>query len=279
MSRWCILLIFVATLLGILPHVIIVYISVAVHECAHLLVCKAMDVPTKHMRMLPYGMELKLDHLVPPLVHMTICIAGPLANLALFCVGRFVMLFASHGYIVFFVGANFILLVFNLIPCIPMDGGEILRCVFSLRWGVLNSYRMISAVSYVLGSALFLFGMLFAYHTGGNITVLIVSLPVFVNISGMKVTYMYAVRDVMSGVVYHPCRIKVLTAESRERSGSFVRRISFGYSMVILVQMDGGEIHILTQKQLLDAVKQKNTFATLGECVEFFEELYYNRCI
>ena len=273
MSRWCILLIFVATLLGILPQVIIVYISVAVHECAHLLMCRLLGIPTRHMRMLPYGMELKLKCLVPPLMNIAVCIAGPIANFILFCGGIIVLGFWENGYISFFTGANFILFVFNLFPCVPMDGGEILRCLFSLGFGVLNSYRIISAMSYVLGSALFVSGMLFAYYTGGNITLLIVALPVFVNISGINVTRMYATRDVLSGCTGYPSKIKMFSEDEKVCAMSLIRRISFGYTMVVAVEMENGRICLLTQSELINAVYHKNTFATLGECVEFSEYL------
>ncbi len=279
MSRWCILLIFVATLLGLLPQVMIVYISVAVHECAHLLVCRVLGVPTEHMRMLPYGMELKLKCLVPPLIHICVCAAGPMANFLMFCAGRIVLEFTANSYVVFFTGANFILLVFNLFPCVPMDGGEILRCLFSYGAGVLNSYKIIYSISYVCGSLLFVAGAIFTYYTGGNITVLIVAMPVFVNIAGLKVTYIYATRNVLSGCVSHPYRIRLFVADDVDIAARLMRRISFGYTMVIAVRMSDGSICLLTQRELVDAVNEKNTFATLGECVEFSKDLLYNKYI
>ena len=279
MSRWCILLIFVATLLGVLPQVTIVYISVAVHECAHLAVCRALGVPTEHMRVLPYGMELKLRHLVHPLLHIAICAAGPMANLVLFCAGRTALVFFQDGYVAFFTGANFILFVFNLFPCVPMDGGEILRCIFSFRVGVLNSYRIISAVSYICGSVLFVSGGIFAYYTRGNVTMLIVALPVFVNIAGLRVTYIYAVRDVLAGEVSHPFRIKLFSMGESDGVTKLIRRVSFRYTMVVAVRMEDGRIHILSQSELIDAVNHKNTFATLGECVEFSKNILYNNYI
>lgn len=279
MSRWCILLIFVAALMGLLPHVVIVYISVAIHECSHLMMCRILGIPTEHMRMLPYGMELKLKSLIRPSLHIAICAAGPLANFVMFCAGRFFCVFSASGYVAFFTGANFILFVFNLFPCVPMDGGEILRCVISNITGVLNSYRIISRVSYAFGSILFVAGAIFAYHTGGNITMLVVSLPVFVNIAGLKTAYVYAVREVLSGNVAHSGRIKMFSGYEYDRVSGLIRRISFAYTLVVAVRMENGEIRLLSQSELIYAVNHKNTFATFGECVEFSEDLLYNDCI
>ena len=276
MSRWCILLIFVATLLGVLPQVVIVYVSVAVHECAHLMVCRILNIPTKYMRVHPYGMELKLKSLVPPMKHISICVAGPLANLVLFCAGWTVAEFWGNGYVAFFTGANFILFLFNLFPCVPMDGGEILRCVFSYRFGVLNSYRVISRVSYVCGSLLFVSGVIFAYYTGGNITLLIVALPVFVNIAGIKKTYVYAVRDVLSGVTSANRRIRLFHRGEDDRVLKLIRSVSFGYTIVVVMHKRDGNVFLLTQDELIAAVNHKNTFATFGECVEFSKDLLYN---
>ena len=271
MSRWCILLIFIATLLGLLPQVLIVYMSVAVHECCHLLVCRILRVPTGYIALMPYGMELKLKSLVPPAKHIVICLAGPAANFVLFFVGC-LLAGLDNSYVAFFTGANFILGVFNMFPCMPLDGGEILRCVLSLRFGILNSYRMISAVSYVCGAVLFGAGVIFALYTGGNITILVVALPVFVSIAKMKVTCIYAVRDIVGGCVGGG-RLCLTVMPHTAPAARVVRRVSFGYTLVVAVRYPCGEISILTQSELIDAINAKNTYATLGECVEFCKDL------
>ena len=268
MSRWCILLIFVATLLGFLPHVAIVYASVAVHECCHLLMCRAMGVYSRHMMILPYGMELRLGCLVAPGKNIIICLAGPVSNFVLFLAGFAISGCVSNGYISFFTGANFILFVFNLFPCTPMDGGEILRCVLGIRYGVLNSYRAISAISYVWGCLLFGAGVVFAWHTGGNITLLVVALPVFVSIAKLEVTYVYATRDILLHHVPRAGKIRLVSKSCHQVAGALIKHISYGYTLVVAVQYPRGKWHVISQDELIDAVNCKNIYATLGECVD-----------
>ena len=273
MSRWCILLIFVAALLGFLGEVLIVYASVIVHECCHLMMCRSFNISTRYIALMPYGMELKLASLVPPKKQIVISMAGPLCNFVLFAAGRAVLVFCRQDYVVFFTSANFILFVFNLFPCMPLDGGEMLRCIISLRCGILNSYRIIARMSYICGAVMFAAGIVFVAYTGGNITLLIIALPVFVSIAKLKVTGIYAAKEIVSGDV--PCGTKqrLLAMAHTDAAATCMKYISFGYSLIVAVRCTGGEIVLLTQNELLWCINCKNTYATLGECVEICANL------
>ncbi|MBQ7901063.1 MAG: hypothetical protein IJ365_03735 [Clostridia bacterium] len=273
MSRWCILLIFAATLLGFLGEVLIVYASVIVHECCHLLVCRRFNISTRYIALMPYGMELKLAALVPPGKQIAISMAGPLCNFALFAAGRAVLVFCQWDYAAFFTSANFILFVFNLFPCMPLDGGEILRCAISLRCGILNSYRIISRLSYICGVVMFAAGIVFVVYTGGNITLLIIALPVFVSIAKLKVTCIYAAKEVVAGDVPRGKKRRLVVMNHTDAAARCIKHISFGYSLIVAVRRPGGEIALLTQNELLWCVNCKNTYATLGECVEICANL------
>ena len=143
MSRFSILLIFVATLTYNLKPVLIVYASVLIHELSHLLVCVKLGIPTQSITILPYGMELKHSSIPKPKEQIKISLAGPVSNLLIFFVG-FIHIKSGivNEEISFITSSNLLLFLFNLIPCMPLDGGEILKSFFSSRFGILNSFKI-----------------------------------------------------------------------------------------------------------------------------------------
>ena len=118
--------------------------SVLVHELAHSLTAKSLGITVKSITLFIFGgmatIEKEADN---PWAAFKIAIAGPLLSFGLFAVLKGLQLthwFADESAIGLWLSsvawANFIIATFNLIPGLPLDGGQILK---SLIWAKTGS--------------------------------------------------------------------------------------------------------------------------------------------
>ena len=102
--------------------------SVVCHEIGHLLAMRIMGIPVLGIRGTLGGLEI----LAPPLTYkqeIPVALSGPLMNLLLFDLTRRIYPLMSL--------MNGVLLLYNLLPIYPLDGGRALRaglhCYFPLH--------------------------------------------------------------------------------------------------------------------------------------------------
>lgn len=113
-----------------MAQVILLVVSVVLHEMAHLLFAVYFRYQISAIEILPFGGVLHMEHNQFIEKHRLICIAlaGPVMSLMLAYIGR------GNA---FFYEANMMLGLFNLLPAIPLDGSKVFRaclsCFFSRR--------------------------------------------------------------------------------------------------------------------------------------------------
>jgi len=125
----------IAILLGEGANMCTLMISLTAHELAHLAMARALRVGLTSIRLTPFGGLAQLDNpytLSAPRL-CAVAAAGPFANLlillaaAALCQWRILPPRISAG----FVGVNATLMLFNLLPALPLDGGRILYGILS----------------------------------------------------------------------------------------------------------------------------------------------------
>lgn len=252
MSRQTVLLIFAATLAGRLTEVTIIYTCVLLHELAHLYMCLRQKIPTAHMAIYPYGMELQLAKLTTPKEQILISAAGPAVNLVLLTLGYIIEHIGVRGYYIsFFTGANLILFVFNMLPCTPLDGSEILRSAISSKKGIIYSYTAVNRISQTVSFFILLCACMLALHRE-NISLLIVLAVLRQGMYTKKHEQLLAAKQVISGEIHSRKKPKVVYSQFNQNASAFVKYISFDYTLIILRPSKPP----LTQQKLLDALKK-----------------------
>ncbi len=113
--------------------VVLLYLSVLIHELSHSVVALAFKLPVRRILLWPLGGFSEIEQEPPtPGQEFLVSAAGPAMSLALAGVGIALNVLASpHGIprvlIDRFILANAVVGVFNLLPGLPLDGGRLLR--------------------------------------------------------------------------------------------------------------------------------------------------------
>jgi Zn-dependent protease len=129
---------------------ILFFASLLLHELGHALVARREGVEIEGITLWLFGGVAKFKGMFPSAgAEFRIAVAGPLVSLAIGVV--FVLSAALMGLpeavdgVVGYLGyINLVLLVFNLIPALPLDGGRVLR---SILWHVKGDFASATRVS------------------------------------------------------------------------------------------------------------------------------------
>jgi Zn-dependent protease len=142
------------------------FACILLHEFGHILMAGRFGVRTPDVILLPIGGVARLERIPDdPKQELLIAIAGPAVTLAiaiiLFAILRLAgssaqvtELTEQQPFLAKLVTANLYLLVFNLIPAFPMDGGRVLRALLASRLGLVRGTR----IAATLGQSLAVIG-------------------------------------------------------------------------------------------------------------------------
>ena len=138
---------------------------VLLHEFGHSLACRQVGGSADHIVLWPLGGIAFVNPPRRPGAVLWSIAAGPLVNVALVPVIELIWIFAGHSgwrydapdtfqLIRMIRYINFGLLIFNLLPVYPLDGGQILRALLWFPLGEIRSLQIASVVGLIGGAGL-----------------------------------------------------------------------------------------------------------------------------
>jgi Zn-dependent protease len=169
------------------------FACVTLHELGHSLVAQRFNVPVREIVLLPIGGVAMLGKLPEkPIQELIIAAAGPLVNvviagiLVLFAAPTFTTL-DGHGLvegsmqqpslqnlILWLLVANITLVVFNLIPAFPLDGGRMLRAFLAMFTSYAKATRIAATIGQGFAVVLGILGVM-----SGNFILAIIAVFIF----------------------------------------------------------------------------------------------------
>lgn len=136
-----------------------VFGSVLLHEFGHALAARRYGIETPDITLLPIGGVARLERLPErPVEELVVAVAGPAVNIIIVAVLYAGMWLTGRAGVldgIALVGGDFwaqlmfvniSLVVFNLIPAFPMDGGRILRALLASRLGFVRATEIAASV-------------------------------------------------------------------------------------------------------------------------------------
>jgi Zn-dependent protease len=164
----------VAGLSGAIQGVLLIlalFACVLLHEFGHAFAARAFGIRTPDITLWPFGGVARLNRIPDkPWQELIVAIAGPLVNVVIAAV-----LFLIHGtagiqqaehlesprvdLLAKLAWVNVILVLFNLIPAFPMDGGRVLRALLAM----VMPYAQATQIAARLGQGLAILFAVFGF--------------------------------------------------------------------------------------------------------------------
>lgn len=136
-----------------------IIIFAILHELGHLLAGLFMKMKPDKIELMPYGVSvsfrLKLDDYNKSILKgnilvikkILVALAGPITNLIIIFIVKY--LNSSMFSNLTIIYANLLLILFNLIPIYPLDGGRILKGILHVFLGKKKSESYINSFSFI----------------------------------------------------------------------------------------------------------------------------------
>jgi Zn-dependent protease len=150
------------------------FLCIVLHEFGHIAMARRFGVRTPDVILLPIGGVARLERIPDvPRQEFLIALAGPAVTLAIIVVLAVAVALSGHplGYAPNpvaldvpmasrLLSANVVVLLFNLIPAFPLDGGRVLRAVLARRMGLARGTRIAGGVGQLFALGLGIVGFL-----------------------------------------------------------------------------------------------------------------------
>jgi Zn-dependent protease/CBS domain-containing protein len=252
---------------------LLLFACVLLHECGHALAARRYGIPTRDITLLPIGGVARLDRMPDkPIQELWVAVAGPLVNVVIaggLLIGLLLkggwhpdlsqMLNTTRGALIErLIAVNLFLVIFNMLPAFPMDGGRVLRALLALKMPYARATNIAASIGQAMA---FLFGFIGLF---GNPLLLFIALFVWIGAAQeaaaahMKASLEgYRVRDAMltDFRVLHP----------EQTMGDAARLILAGSQQDFpVLESNGRVIGMLMHDDLFKALQQGGESTPVG---------------
>lgn len=171
--------------------VVALFACVLLHEYGHALTARKFGIGTHDITLLPIGGVARLEKMPSnPKEELLVAIAGPAVNVLIASVICVILFFTgggiprsftallSGGPLWTLLGMNLMMILFNMLPAFPMDGGRVLRAALAMNMPYTKATRLAATIGQGMAVLFALFGL---YH--GWLMLLFIAIFVWIGAS------------------------------------------------------------------------------------------------
>ncbi|MFC6488885.1 site-2 protease family protein [Nitratireductor sp. GCM10026969] len=243
--------------------ILAIFACVVLHEFGHALAARRYGIRTPDITLLPIGGLARLERMPEePRQELFIAVAGPMVNVVIAAI-IFVALGGTAGieqmlqvenpradFLVRLAGVNVFLVLFNMIPAFPMDGGRVLRALLATRL----SWARATQIAANIGQGLaFLFGFLGLLYNP-----LLIFIAIFVYLAAAAEAQNAQIRDVANSVLTGDVMVTEFTTLDRSATiaEAIDRLLATTQNEFPILDARGRMDGLLTRNDMIAALKE-----------------------
>lgn len=242
------------------------FLIAAIHESAHILCAKALNVSVSHITVFPFGISAKLSDgcIKNSDKEFIISFVGPFSNLIMFWI--FTILHAAYQteYLKFCADINLAMGTVNLLPALPLDGGRMLKSIITAKYGTIRALNFMLKLSRILIAFLLALSVFLIIITKLNFSLLLIAAFLLQNLTHEQNSLTHhTLTEILENntkpnrQVTYPS--KIFTAKGNTSAFRILRLLSYDYFCIINVLDD--ESHIirsLTETEIINALTKRS---------------------
>lgn len=171
--------------------IVLLFACVVLHEFGHILMARRFGIETPDVTLLPIGGVARMLRMPEkPGQELLVAIAGPMVNVVIaFLLIAFLPAMNPDemariddphiSLLARLAAANIFLVVFNMIPAFPMDGGRVLHALLAMKFGGPRATQIAATLGQALAFAFGFFGLV-----AGNPLLIFIAIFVYIAAAG-----------------------------------------------------------------------------------------------
>ncbi|MFN7117881.1 MAG: site-2 protease family protein [Saprospiraceae bacterium] len=253
--------------------ILALFACVLLHELGHSLTAMRYGIKTKSIILLPIGGVANIEKMPEkPIQELWVALAGPAVNVII--AGLLALYFVVTGgfpemteaamtqvnadnFLFNLLSVNIILVLFNLIPAFPMDGGRVLRALLAMRYDRAVATNIAAKIGQFLAIAFVFFGFFY------NPFLIFIGLFIFLG-AGAESNFentrsalsKYKVRDVLMN--------QFTAFHAFETLDKAIAALLNGQEKEFLVEQDNEIIGIITRDEIIQGLREIGQEGAIG---------------
>jgi Zn-dependent protease len=265
----------------------LLFISVVLHELGHALVARRYGLPVHAITLFALGGVTEITDVPPePVRDFLVAVAGPAVSLLLALVGGLAWWFASAPLTLLLLHlalTNAVIVVFNLLPGYPLDGGRALWAVVAfLTDDQLIAARVAAMTGRICGWVILVTGVLYGLASADVLDAMLAGVVGYYLIRNAAIGYrQFVLRRMLSGILVSDLMQRVVRAVAPELPlDQFVGRyvlgqLDQGFPVLQLPDTDTPQplLGMMTLRDLRRFQLSEWAFTHVGEAMTPFHRL------
>lgn len=262
--------------------VVALFLCVVLHEYGHSIVARRLGSEVQDITILPIGGLARMKSLPErPIDEVKVAVAGPLVNVVLAPI--FIALAFAFGFdvstlsnvfeaqdsvgnvLLYLGGINIFLVVFNMIPAFPMDGGRVLRGLLATRFGPVRATDIASNIGQFFALTFFVFGLI-----STNFILALIAVFIFFGAGGEQ--QMVRQREIMRGLTVADVmgtKRRTETITPYHNFGQVLDAVIHGYQEDFpVVDEEGSIVGMITRNEIMAAAHSPDKFSSVRDLMK-----------